>query len=122
MTDTSTSTDKLEFQAAPVASSHTPSPVATPPIVAAESDITPPTIRAPQVATLDVTPEVPQRDTLIDPRVISLRSMFPDYEDLILCVPNTRCPHQSVANPITGCQYLNLWAETRIVPLMPYSV
>ena len=99
MTDTSTSTDKLEFQAAPVASSHT-SPVATPPIVATESDITPPTIRAPQVATLNVTPEVPQRDTLIDPRVISLRSMFPDYDDLILCVRNTRCPHQSVVTQL----------------------
>lgn len=30
-------------------------------------------------------PEVQTREAVVDPRVVALRGMFPDYDDLILC-------------------------------------
>ena len=30
-------------------------------------------------------PELQTREAVIDPRVVALRGMFPDYDDLILC-------------------------------------
>jgi hypothetical protein len=100
MTDHSTnlSTDKLASQAAPVSSIDTLSPVATTPPVAApdviDSDVTPANTTG-QIATSNVTPpiqEARRRDTVIDPRVVALRAMFPDYDDLILCVRSSQCP------------------------------
>ena len=128
MTDNSTnlSTDKLVPQAAPVTTDPTPSPVATPPVAPAVVDPAPDTTA--RIATSNVTPpvqEVPQRDTVIDPRVIALRAMFPDYDDVILCVRSTLCPP---INPllthisIPGYLCLILWAGIRIAPLMPYSL
>ena len=134
MTDNSTdlSTDQLVPQGAPVApvapdNTSTPSPEATPPVVTpAVVDSAPDTTA--QIATSNVTPpaqEVPQRDTVVDPRVIALRAMFPDYDDIILCVRSTRCPP---INPllthlaIPGYLCLILWAGIRIAPLMPYSL
>jgi hypothetical protein len=125
MTDNSTDlpTDKLVSQAAP-ATDTTPSPVATPPAVTLASA---PDTTA-RIATSNVTPpvqEAPQRNTVVDPRVIALRAMFPDYDDFILCVRSTRCPP---INPllthiaIPGHLCLILWAGIRIAPLMPYSI
>jgi len=99
MTDNSTKlpTDKLVSQDAPVASLYTPPPVATPPIVApalTEFNVTPSDTTTNRITAPNVTPPVeepPQRDTLIDPRVVALRAMFPDYDDLILCVRSTLC-------------------------------
>ena len=129
MTDDSTnlSTDKLVSQTAPVASTLTPSPVATLPIVTpavTDSDVTPPDTTG-RVATPSITLPAPHRDTVIDPRVIALRAMFPDYDDLILCVHSSRCPSISlllIHIGIAGYLCLNLWAETRIALLMHYSV
>jgi hypothetical protein len=131
MTDDSTnpSTNEPEPQAA-IASLHTPSPVTTPPVAApavVKSDITPPNA-TPRIPTRNVTPqieEVPQRDTVLDPRVVALRAMFPDYDDLILCVRSIPClPINQLPIHITiaGYRCLNLWAETKIAPLMHYSV
>lgn len=90
MTDNSTnmSTDKLISQ-----SESTPSPAATsssvvtPAVV--ESDTTPPNATAQVTPTIE---EVPQRDTVINPSVVALRAMFPDYDDLVLCIRSTRSP------------------------------
>ena len=30
-------------------------------------------------------PELQTREAVVDPRVVALRGMFPDYDDLILC-------------------------------------
>jgi hypothetical protein len=97
MTDNSTnpSTDKLVSQADPSADVHTPSPVATPSVVAPDvidAGVIPPDAPG-RIITSNVTPpvqETPQRDTVIDPRVVALRALFPDYDDLILCVRSTR--------------------------------
>ena len=131
MTDDSTnpSINEPESQAGPIASLHTPSPVTIPPVAApamVESDITP-NVTA-RIPTPNVTPqieEVPQRDTVVDPRVVALRAMFPDYDDLILCVRSISClPNNQLPIHITiaGYRCLNLWAETKIAPLMHYSV
>ena len=100
MTDNSTdlSTDKLVPQAATVATDATPSPVAT--SVATPPVVTPDVVdfaldTAARIATSDGTPppqEVPQRGTIVDPRIIALRAMFPDYDDIILCVRSTHWP------------------------------
>ena len=97
MTDNSInpSTDKLASQADPSAGVHTPSPVATPPVVAPDvidAGVIPPDPTG-RITASNVTPpvqETPQRDTVIDPRVVALRAMFPDYDDLILCVRSSR--------------------------------
>ena len=131
MTDNSTdpSTDKLVPQAIPITTDITPPPVATgtPPVVTqapAVVDATPDTTV--RIVTPNVTPpaqEAPRRDTVVDPRVVALRAMFPDYDDIILCVRSTRCP---LINPllihiaIPGYLCLILWAGIRIAPLMPY--
>ena len=109
MTDNSDPT-KLEpqepqaaTQAATVATYYpdtTPSPVATPPVVTSAVPPVPAVVdSAPdttiRIAPSNVTPmapELPQRDTVIDPRVTALRAMFPDYDDIILCVRSTRYP------------------------------
>ena len=93
MTDNPTNlpADKLVSQADPVAADTTPSPMATPPVTPAVVDSTPNTTA--RIATSNVTPpiqEVPQRDIVVDPRVIALRAMFPDYDDELLCVRSTR--------------------------------
>ena len=131
MTDNSTdpSTDKLVPQAALVATDTTPSPVATPPVVTpAVVDSTPSAPDTTARIASNVTPpaqEIPQRGTVVDPRIIALRAMFPDYDDIILCVRSTRCPP---VNPllihiaIPGYLFSILWAGVRIAPLMPYSV
>ena len=106
------STDKLVSQAAPVVSTHPPSPVVTPSVVAPDVDATAPDTTD-RMAT-NVTPPVqesPQRDTVIDPRVVALRAMFPDYDDLILCVRSSRCPPIDlllIHIAIAGYLYLNL--------------
>lgn len=131
MTDNSTdlSTDKLVPQAATVATNTTPSPVATPPVASVTSavvDSAPDTTA--RIATSNVTPpvqDVPRRDTVVDPRVIALRAMFPDYDDIVLCVRSTRCPPINpllTLNAIPGYLCLILLAGVRIAPLMPYSV
>lgn len=85
------STDKLVPQAAPaapVATDTTPSPVPTPPLAVITPAVDAPDTTA-RIATSNAMPsaqEVPQRDTVVDPRVIALRAMFPDYDDIILCV------------------------------------
>ncbi|KAF8813913.1 hypothetical protein BYT27DRAFT_7220251 [Phlegmacium glaucopus] len=85
-TDNSTilPTDKLESQAAPVTDSYTPSPMVAPVI---ETDGTLPDTATSRIVAPGVAPpaaEAPQRDTIMDPSVVALRAMFPDYEDLIL--------------------------------------
>ena len=104
MTDNSTDlSNKLEHQehqpeAVPVAADTTstvPTPsVSTPPVVTpAVADSAPDTTA--RITTSNVTPPAPevlQRDTVIDPRVVALRAMFPDYDDIILCVRSTRSP------------------------------
>ena len=80
--------------AATAATDPTPSPVITPPVVTPSVVDSPPDTAA-QIATSNVTPpteEVPHRDRVVDPRIIALRAMFPDYDDIILCVRSTRCP------------------------------
>lgn len=108
MTDNSTNTStpstvKLVPEAAtdttdtlPSSSVVTP-PVVTPavPLVVPPADVDSAPDTTTQIATSNVTPpaqEVPQRDTVIDPRVVALRAMFPDYDDIILCVRSSRCP------------------------------
>ena len=95
-------------------------PVVTPTVVDSASDTTT------RIATSDVTPPaqgVTRRDTVIDPRVIALRAMFPDYDDIILCVRSTLCPP---INPllthiaIPGYLCLILLTEIKIVRLMHY--
>jgi len=59
-------------------------PVVTAPVFTPDVDVTPPNTTD---RTTNVTPpvqETPQRDTVIDPRVVALRALFPDYDDLIL--------------------------------------
>lgn len=133
MTDTSTDLTKLgpqEPHAAPVATDTTLSLVATPatpPVVTpAVVDSAPDTTA--QIATSNVTPQAQEenrRDTVIDPRVIALRAMFPDYDDIILCVRSTRClPLNPLLTHISIPEYLCLipWAGIRIARLMPYSL
>lgn len=129
MTDNSTnlSTDKLVSQAAPASADTTLLPVVTPLIVTPAAVDSLPNTTA-QIATSNVTPpvqEVPQRDTVIDPRVIALRAMFPDYDDFILCVRSTHCPPINLLLTliaIPGYLCLTLWAGIRIAPLTPYLV
>lgn len=65
----------------------TPSPITTPP---------PPITSVGTAGTANVSesildlparppPEVQTREAVVDPRVVALRGMFPDYDDLILC-------------------------------------
>ena len=132
MNDNSTdlSTDKLVPQAPLVATDTTSSPVATPPVVTpvvVDSAESAPDTTA-RIAASNVTPqaqELPQRGTVVDPRIIALHAMFPDYDDIILCVRSTRYfPVNPLLNliAIPGYLFLILWAGVRIAPLMPYSV
>lgn len=135
MTDNpSTNQSQSVAQVVPT-TTHTQSPVITPPVVApavVESDTTPPSNTTPRIATPHVTTPppplvegVPQRDRVIDQRVVALRAMFPDYDDLVLFVRSTPCPpidRLLTRIVITGYPCLILWAETRTAPLMLCSV
>lgn len=59
---------------------------ATAPATAAQPSLSPPAATTPVAPTPD--PVERTREGPVDPRVVALRAMFPDYDDLILYVSN----------------------------------
>jgi hypothetical protein len=90
-TPTPTNPFRVEPPSGPLSQSvvpqRSPSPVATPPPPVTNAGTGTPNLSEP-TPDLSARPlvETQTREAVVEPRVVALRALFPDYDDLILCV------------------------------------